>query len=81
MLTRIFFLQEITKVGDELGIVPVIIKGEQLNQNGFGGMKAICSQIFIFTYYTLQKAKKMMILPSDGQKVCLSLLIRIHEHE
>ena len=34
----VFFEQEITKVGDELGIVPVIIKGEQLNQCGFGGM-------------------------------------------
>jgi len=33
----IYFCQEITKVGDELGIVPVIIRGEELNQRGFGG--------------------------------------------
>lgn len=33
----IYFFQEITKVGDELGIVPVIIKGEELYQRGFGG--------------------------------------------
>jgi len=31
------FVQEITKVGDELGIVPIIIRGEELNQRGFGG--------------------------------------------
>ena len=34
---KIYFHQEITKVGDELGIVPVIIRGEELNQHGFGG--------------------------------------------
>jgi len=33
----IYFRQEITKVGDELGIVPIIIRGEELNQRGFGG--------------------------------------------
>ena len=33
----IMFIQEITKVGDELGIVPVVIKGEELDQKGFGG--------------------------------------------
>ena len=33
----IYFHQEITNVGDELGIVPIIIRGEELNQRGFGG--------------------------------------------
>ena len=50
LLTRkylIYFHQEIAKVGDELGIVPVIIKGEQLNQQGFGG--TFCSE-FYFAY-------------------------------
>lgn len=32
-----YFHQEITKVGDELGIVPIVISGEELNQRGFGG--------------------------------------------
>ncbi|XP_020628724.1 probable aminopeptidase NPEPL1 [Orbicella faveolata] len=35
------FVQEITKVGDELGIVPVIIRGEELNQRGFGGLYGV----------------------------------------
>ena len=32
-----YFRQEITQVGDELGIVPIIIRGEELDQRGFGG--------------------------------------------
>ncbi|KAJ7337186.1 putative aminopeptidase npepl1 [Desmophyllum pertusum] len=35
------FVQEITKVGDELGIVAVVIKGEELNQKGFGGLYGV----------------------------------------
>lgn len=32
-----FLFQEIRAVGTELGITPVIIRGEELNQKGFGG--------------------------------------------
>jgi len=32
------FVQEITKVGDELGIVPLIIRGKELDEKGFGGL-------------------------------------------
>ncbi|XP_027058695.1 probable aminopeptidase NPEPL1 [Pocillopora damicornis] len=35
------FVQEITKVGEELGIVPVVIKGEELDQKGFGGLYGV----------------------------------------
>lgn len=44
-----FFVQEITKVGEELGIVPVVIKGEELDQKGFGGKMScnICKGIIL----------------------------------
>lgn len=32
-----FLFQEIRAVGAELGITPVIIRGEELKQKGFGG--------------------------------------------
>ena len=32
-----FLQQEIKQVGNELGIVPEVIRGEELNQRGFGG--------------------------------------------
>lgn len=35
------FHKEITSVGEELGIVPVIIRGEELNEKGFGGKFAL----------------------------------------
>ncbi|CAH3044800.1 unnamed protein product [Porites lobata] len=35
------FVQEITSVGEELGIVPVIIRGEELNEKGFGGLYGV----------------------------------------
>ena len=41
------FHQEITKVGDELGIVPVIIRGEELNQRGFGGKFVVVEEVFL----------------------------------
>lgn len=34
---RTFLFQEIKAVGTELGITPVIIRGEELKQRGFGG--------------------------------------------
>ena len=45
-----FFVQEITKVGEELGIVPVVIKGEELDQKGFGGKMScnICQGIILY---------------------------------
>jgi hypothetical protein len=30
------------KVGEELGIKPVVIRGEELQQRGFGGEKKLC---------------------------------------
>lgn len=33
------FLQEVIKVGSELGIEPVIIRGEELAKRKFGGEK------------------------------------------
>jgi len=41
------FVQEITKVGDELGIVPVIIRGEELNQRGFGGKFVVIEEVVL----------------------------------
>lgn len=32
-----FCFQEVKAVGTELGITPVIIRGEELKQRGFGG--------------------------------------------
>jgi len=43
----IYFHQEITKVGDELGIVPVIIRGEELNQGGFGGKRVVTEEVHV----------------------------------
>lgn len=45
-----FFVQQITKVGEELGIVPVVIKGEELDQKGFGGKMScnICKGIILY---------------------------------
>ena len=34
-----FIFKEVVKVGKELGIKPVIIRGEELQQRGFGGKK------------------------------------------
>ena len=48
MLTLLFYFhQEITKVGDELGIVPVIIRGEELNQRGFGGKFVVIAEVLL----------------------------------
>ena len=44
---NIYFHQEITKVGDELGIVPVIIRGEELNQRGFGGKFVVIEKVVL----------------------------------
>lgn len=35
------FLDEIQKVGDELGIVPTIIRGQELEKRGFGGIWSV----------------------------------------
>lgn len=35
------FLEEIRSVGKELGIIPVIIQGEELNEKGFGGIYGV----------------------------------------
>lgn len=35
------FVKEIAKVGEELGIVPLIIRGEELNERGFGGVYGV----------------------------------------
>ena len=40
-MSILFFLQEIRKVGDELGIEPYIVQGEELKVRGFGGEKNI----------------------------------------
>lgn len=37
LLHTCFLFQEIRAVGAELGITPVIIRGEELKQKGFGG--------------------------------------------
>lgn len=34
-------VQEIRAVGTELGITPVIIRGEELKQRGFGGTESV----------------------------------------
>ncbi len=36
-----FLFQEIKAVGTELGITPVIIRGEELKQRGFGGTVSV----------------------------------------
>lgn len=36
-----YFLQEVKKVGDSLGITPLIIRGEELNDKGFGGIYGV----------------------------------------
>ncbi|XP_025115024.1 probable aminopeptidase NPEPL1 [Pomacea canaliculata] len=35
------FLEEIRAVGDELGITPLVIRGEELEKNGFGGIYGV----------------------------------------
>lgn len=35
------FLEEVKAVGQELGIAPVIIRGEELNERGFGGLYGV----------------------------------------
>ncbi|KAK7481689.1 hypothetical protein BaRGS_00027062 [Batillaria attramentaria] len=35
------FLEEVKTVGEELGITPVIIRGEELNERGFGGLYGV----------------------------------------
>lgn len=35
------FLDEIRKVGDELGIVPTVIRGQELEKRGFGGIWSV----------------------------------------
>lgn len=36
-----FYLQEIKEVGNELNIVPTIIRGEELKERGFGGIYGV----------------------------------------
>lgn len=38
---HLFLCQEIKAVGLELGITPVIIRGEELKQRGFGGTGSV----------------------------------------
>lgn len=38
---RSFLFQEIKAVGTELGITPLIIRGEELKQKGFGGTVSV----------------------------------------
>lgn len=42
----LFVLQEIKAVGSDLGITPVIIRGEELKQRGFGGIASAASALF-----------------------------------
>ena len=34
-------------MGDELGIVPVVIRGEELNQRGFGGKFVAIEEVHV----------------------------------
>ena len=35
------FIAEVRKIGSELGITPLVIQGEELNQKGFGGIYGV----------------------------------------
>ena len=50
IIIKHYLFQEISKIGEELGITPMIIKGEQLNEKGFGGM---CCTLHILLFMTL----------------------------
>lgn len=45
-------IQEIRKVGEDLGIEPLVIQGEELRRKGFGGVHLVqCSSNIIMALY------------------------------
>jgi len=71
------FIAEVRKIGSELGITPLVIQGEELNQKGFGGIygvgKAAVHQPAMVVLATLQK---MPLKPLPGLvKVLFMILV------